>query len=229
MLDEAQLAFLRSALGFYEDLSGAERAKLERAASAMRFPKGKSLRSDDGECLGLLLVKSGELRTFIRSEEGREITLYRLSPGELCVLSATCVLSSIRFDVSIEASSDAEVVKIGLGAFEEIMRENLRVENFAYKSAAERFSDVIWAVQQLVFMSFDARLAIFLLDESAKPRQGRGGDGEIRATHEEIARNVGSAREVVSRALKAFESRGIISLGRGSVRVLDRKALQELL
>lgn len=229
MLDEAQLSFLRSTLGFYGDLTAAERATIEKAASAMRFPKGKSLRSDEGECLGLLVVKSGELRTFIRSEEGREVTLYRLSPGELCVLSATCVLNSIRFDVSIEALSAAEVLKISLGAFEEVMRSNVLVENFAYKSAAERFSDIMWAFQQLVFTRFDSRLAAYLLDESGKSAAGERPNGEIPATHEEIAKELGSAREVVSRALKAFESRGLVSLGRGSVRVLDRQALRELL
>lgn len=224
MLDEGQLEFLRSRLGFYGKLDAAGKAKLERASSALFFPKGKSLRSDDSECLGLLLLRSGELRTFIRSEEGREVTLYRLAPGELCVLSATCVLNSIHFDVSIEAGRDSEVLKVSLGAFEELMRDNLWVENFAYKNAAERFSDVIWAVEQLLFMSFEKRLSIYLLDESS-----RSPEGGIEATHEEIAKNVGSAREVVSRALKAFESRGLVSLSRGSLRVLDRKALRELL
>lgn len=224
MLDGSQLDFLRSRLGFYDRLSPAERLTLERSSAALDFPAGRSVKSDDEECLGLLLVRSGELRVFIRSEDGREVTLYRLSPGELCVLSASCVLNSIDFDVSIEASRDTQAIKVAVAAFESLARGNVYVENFAYKSAAERFSDVIWAVEQLVFMRFDKRLAIYLLDESLK-----SASGAVAATHERIARDVGSAREVVSRMLASFASRGLVELGRGSVKVLDRDGLKKLL
>jgi CRP/FNR family transcriptional regulator, anaerobic regulatory protein len=223
-LDGERLAFARSHLGFYDKLSDAERAKLERSIEVARFPKGAALKTSDSECLGVLLLREGELRTYIRSEDGREVTLYRLGPGELCILSASCVLNSLTFDVSIDAVRDSEALKIGMPAFEEIIKDNVWVENFAYKNAAERFSDIMWAVEQLVFMRFDKRLAIFLLDESA----GDPG-GEISATHEEIAKFVGSAREVVSRMLKSFESQGLVALGRGSVKVIGREGLKRLL
>jgi CRP/FNR family transcriptional regulator len=223
-LDDERLAFARARLGFYGKLSAAERAKLERAIEVARFPKGATLKASDSECLGVLLVREGELRAFIRSEDGREVTLYRLGPGELCILSASCVLNSLSFDVSIDAVRDSEVLKIGIPAFEEILKDNVWVENFAYKNAAERFSDIMWAVEQLVFMRFDKRLAIFLLDESA-----RDPGGEIRSTHEEIAKFAGSAREVVSRMLKSFESQGLVELGRGTVRVVGREGLKRLL
>jgi CRP/FNR family transcriptional regulator len=224
MLNESQAAFLRSHLGFYDKLSDGERKKLEASTSLMRFPKGKSLRSADSECLGVLLVSSGELRVYIRSEDGREVTLYRLSKGELCILSASCILNSIGFDVSIDASQDSEVFKIGMSAFDEIMKNNIYVENFAYKSAAERFSDIMWAIEQLVFMRFDKRLAIFLLDESLKDS-----GGAVEATHEAIAKDLGSAREVVSRMLKSFEAQGLVELRRGSLKVLDRERLKKLI
>ena len=223
MLGESDLEFIRSKLDFYPKLNDAERSSLEKAIVKMQYKKGSTLRSKDTECLGFLLVRSGELRTYIRSEDGREITLYRVGPGEACVLSASCVLNSISFDVSIDAAVDTEVYRIGLGAFERLVRENVWVENFSYRNAVERFSDVMWAIEQVLFMRFDKRLAIFLLDESTKSETA-----EIRATHDEIAKYVGSAREVVSRMLKSFETQGMVALARGSIRITDREKLKKL-
>jgi CRP/FNR family transcriptional regulator, anaerobic regulatory protein len=224
MLNEIQLEFLRTRLDFWDRLSEPEKADLSRATVATRFKKGVSLRSDDSECLGALLVHEGELRVFIQADDGREVTLYRLGPGEMCVLSASCVLNSITFDVLIDATRDSEVFRIQIAAFSDLMKRNVWVENAAYKNAVERFSDVMWAIEQILFMRFDKRLAVFLLDESLK-----SGSGEIRATHDEIARYVGSAREVVSRMLKSFEADGLVALSRGAVRVLDRERLKKLL
>jgi CRP/FNR family transcriptional regulator len=224
MLDESDLSFVRERLDFYAKLEPADRAALDRSVAKLRFKKGESLRSKDSECLGVLLVRAGELRAFIRSDDGREVTLYRIGPGEVCVLSASCLLNSITFDVAIEAKEETEVFRLGMGTFGEIVKRNVWAENFSYKNAVERFSDVMWAIEQVLFMRFDKRLAIFLLDESAS-REG----GTIKATHDEIAKYVGSAREVVSRMLKSFEEQGLVSLGRGETRVIDRAGLKRLL
>jgi CRP/FNR family transcriptional regulator, anaerobic regulatory protein len=222
MLEPDELSFIHDHLDFYGKLTDAERQRLDGAITKSRFTKGASLGSRDAECLGVLLVHTGTLRAFIRSEDGREVTLYRLTPGELCILSASCILNSLDFDVSIDSDSDAEVFRINPAVFDGLLRNNVWVENFSYKSAVERFSDVMWAVNQVVFMRFDKRLAIFLLDESAN-------SAEIRETHESIAKYVGSAREVVSRMLKQFEKQGIVALSRGSILVKDREALKALL
>jgi CRP/FNR family transcriptional regulator len=224
MLSETGLSFVREHLPFWEKLTPPERDRLERATVLTSFQKGATLRSSDSECLGVLVVQTGELRVYIQSEDGREVTLYRIGPGEVCVMSASCILNSISFDVSIDATKDSDVFRIGMGAFEGVMKENVYVENFSYKSAMERFSDVMWAIEQILFMRFDARLAIFLLDESAK-----SANGEIRTTHDQIAKYVGSAREVVSRMLKTFEEQGLVALSRGAIRVIDRDALRKFL
>ena len=127
----------------------------------------------------------------------------------------------MNFDISIDSDQDSEVYKINLGVFDELMKTNVWVENFSYKSAVERFSDVMWAIEQVLFMRFDKRLAIFLLDESSKT-------GEVAETHEAIAKYIGSAREVVSRMLKNFQTQGIVDLARGSIRIKDREALKKL-
>jgi CRP/FNR family transcriptional regulator len=222
MLNENERAFAEAYLDFYPKLGEDEKAKLWQAMTKARFPKGVSVRSRDSECLGVLLVHSGSLRAYIQSDDGREVTLYRLGPGEVCILSASCVLNSLDFEVSIDSDRDTEVFKIAIGAFNELMAANVWVENFSYKSAVARFADVMWAVEQVLFMRFDKRLAIFLLDESAKT-------GTVDSTHEEIAKYVGSAREVVSRMLKTFESQGLVELSRGSIRILNRDTLKKLL
>jgi CRP/FNR family transcriptional regulator, anaerobic regulatory protein len=223
MLDEPRLRFARERLSFWDKLALPERSALESSISELNVKKGARLRSSDSECLGVLIVRAGELRAYIQSEDGREVTLYKLGPGEVCVLSASCILNSIDFDVMISAAADSEVLRVGIGAFEDVMRHNVWAENFAYKSAVERFSDVMWAVEQILFMRFDRRLAAYLLDAS---RADAG--GAVHATHEEIALDVGSAREVVSRMLKHFETQGWVGLTRGSVQVLDRAALKRL-
>lgn len=141
----------------------------------------------------------------------------------MCILSASCVLSTITFDVHVDAQVDTEVMLVSAAAFAELSRQNIYVEKFSYQLATERFSDVMWTMQQVLFMSFDKRLAIFLLDEMSKTS-----DDTIMLTHEQIAKLVGSAREVVTRMLKYFSSEGIVALARGGIKVLDKKRLRSL-
>ena len=186
-------------------------------------PKGSRIHSPLESCVGILLVRSGQLRAYILSEDGRDITLYRLFAGEVCILSASCVLDSVNFDLYIDAEEDTEAYCIGAGTFRSLMQQNVEVRCYAYQMTAERFSDTMWTMQQILFMSADRRLAIFLTDELAKT----GGD-QLRMTHDQIARYMGSAREVVSRLLKYFAQEGIVSLSRGGVTVLDKPRLKRI-
>lgn len=223
MSNQTDQAFLESALSFFPHLSSAEKNLLLQNTAAVPYKKGSSIHRADYKCLGLLLVKSGSLRVYIMSEDGREITLYRIYPGELCILSASCVLSSITFDVYIDAVEDSQVLQVSSSVISLLMHDNIYVEAFANRAAAERFSDVMWAMQQILFMSFDRRLAIFLLDESASL-----GTDTLSMTHEQIAKLMGSAREVVTRMLKYFSQEGYVALSRGCVTLLDKKALRKL-
>lgn len=224
MLNNEELKYVTKHLNFWDKLSAAEKDLFINNASKVKYEKGENLHSTDSECLGLLLIKSGELRIYILSEDGREVTLFRLSEGDSCVLSASCILNSITFDVLIDAESETEALLLNIGTFSKLTQENIYVENFAYKNTVDRFSDVMWAVEQILFMSFDKRLATFLLDEMAKTKSS-----EINLTHEQIAKYMGSAREVVSRMLKNFEQHGILKLSRGSIQITDKDKLKELL
>ena len=224
MLEDKELTFIKAHFNFWDKLSVAERDLLENNISKVSYSKGASLHSSDSECLGVLLVKKGGLRVYILSEDGREVTLYRLTSGDVCVLSASCILNNITFDVNIDADSDTDAFQLNIGTFSKLSSQNVYVENFAYKNTLDRFSDVMWALEQILFMRFDKRLAIFLMDEIAKT-----GKPEIKLTHEEIARYIGSAREVVTRMLKVFQEQGILEQFRGLIRITDKSKLKELL
>lgn len=224
MLKKEDLTYLKENLTFWEKLSIAEKQLFENNVATIKYNKGENLHGAGKECLGLVLIKSGELRVYILSDEGRDVTLYRLAEGDSCVLSASCILNNITFDVLIDAEKDTEVLLLNVGTFSKLSQENIYVENFMYKNATDRFSDVMWAMEQMLFMSFDKRLAGFLHDEMIKTKSNK-----IKLTHEQIAKYVGSAREVVSRMLKSFESQGILKLSRGTIEIIDKNKLRKLL
>lgn len=222
-MTEHDIQLLKSHFTFWEQLSPHQKDILIGGTTAVSYQKGNAIHSADLDCVGVLFIKKGSIRVYILSEDGREITLYRLYDGDICILSASCVLHSITFDVHIDAVSDCDFLQINSCAFSQIMQENIYVEAFAYKLASESFSDVMWAMQQVLFMSFDKRLALFLLEESANEQSDT-----IHMTHEQIARFVGSAREVVTRMLKYFSSEGYVELSRGNVHIIDRTGLTSL-
>lgn len=224
MLDKEELEYIRNHLDFWDKLSESERNMLESNISKVSYNVGDNLYSPDSECLGVLLIKNGGLRVYILSEDGREVTLYRLSPNDICMLSASCILNNITFDVHIEAESKTDAYLINAGTFSKLSNQNVYVENFAYRNTIDRFSDVMWAMEQILFMSFDKRLAIFLLDEMSKTNST-----ELHITQEQIAKYIGSAREVVSRMLKVFQADGILEQSRGIIHIIDKNKLRKLI
>ncbi|MDF2590086.1 MAG: transcriptional regulator Crp/Fnr family [Anaerocolumna sp.] len=223
MLTELDLNYIKKSFTFWDKLSTKEKELIELNTTKVTYHKGYNLHNADSECLGVLLILSGELRIYILSEDGREVTLYRLNAGDTCVLSASCILNSITFDVHIDAEIDTEVYLTNIKTFSTLSNQNVYVENFAYKNTVERFSDVMWAMEQILFLSIDKRLAIFLFDEINK-----NNNDIITLTHEQIAKYIGSAREVVSRMLKVFQSQDILELSRGQIHITDKSKLRKL-
>lgn len=212
----------REIFPFWEKISEEDKKYICENSSTVAYGKGKNIH-DGSECSGVILVRSGSLRLYMMSEEGKDITLYRLYRGDLCMLSASCVLNAVTFDVFVDAEEDSECCVIGGAAFAAVTERNPDIRIFALETAVSRFSDVMWVMQQILFMSMDRRLAIFLLDEAA-----RTGSDAIALTHGQIARYMGSAREVVSRMLKYFAGEGIVEVSRGGVRILDKGRLRRL-
>ena len=193
-----------------------------RGARLVQYDRGALVHGCDGQCLGMIRVQTGRLRACMLSDDGREITLYRLTDGDACVLAAACVIRQITFEVQLVADAPTELLILGAHVFQQLTAENIHVECCMYRLATERFSDVMWAMQQLLFTSFDKRLAQYLWDESDHAR------APVRATHEQIARDTGAVRETVTRMLRHFADDGIVSLGRGTVTVTDAEKLRKL-
>ena len=194
--------------------------------SNLRFQtvkKGTMLHNGDAECTGLLLVKSGQLRAYILSDEGREITLYRLFDRDLCLFSASCIMRSIQFEVSIEAEKDTDLWVIPAAVYQRIMEESAPVSNYTNELMASRFSEVMWLMEQVMWKSLDKRVAAFLLEEAAIE-----GTSELKLTHEIIANHLGTHREVITRMLRYFQSEGMVKLSRGAVAILDGRKLEAL-
>lgn len=224
MIHNGQLtSILEESFSFWDKISDVERDAIMDNISDIRYEKGTCLSGSDDSCAGVFLVRSGTLRVYMLSEDGKDLTLFRLNPGELCILSASCVLKLIRFEVLIEAETECRILVVNAGFFSDLAAKNVWVENFSYKVAAERFSDVMEAIQKIFFLSVDKRLANFLLEEME-----RNNSNVVPVTHEQIARYIGSAREVVSRTLKSFYVLGAVELSRKGIKIVDKKLLRSM-
>lgn len=210
-------------LPFWKLLTDSEKELVRQNAVIRLYKKGARVYSSERECLGMLFVMQGEMRTYLLSEEGREVTLFRIYPNDLCVLSASCVISQISFDTQMSAQKDTEALIIPPNIVLFLKEKNLSVRCFLYELATKRFSDVMWAMQQILFKRLDQRLALFLMQESQ-----RLGTDTIHMTHEQIAQQISSAREAVARMLKQFSEDGLVELKRGAIRLLDQKGLKAL-
>ena len=207
---------------FWDKLPAHEQELLYKSTLPVNYKKGQIIH-DGTECTGMILVQKGCLRAYMLSDEGKEVTLYRLRDGNICMLSASCVLQSITFDVFIEAEEASEALLINGKVFADMAERNAPMKIYALETAVGRFSNVMWIMQQILFMSLDKRLALYLLEESAV-----NNSDVIKATHDQIARHLGSAREVISRMLKYFTAEGIIQSARGEIKILDKSRLELL-
>lgn len=207
----------------WEQLTPAQQALLEGSAIYTHAEKGTVLHNGSADCLGLLLVCSGQLRGYILSDEGREITLYRLFERDMCLFSASCMLQSIQFDIQIQVEKDADFWVIPPDVYKSLMEQSPAVANFTNEVMSTRFSEVMWLMEQVMWKSFDKRMADFLLQESVLE-----GTSHLELTHEKIANHMGTAREVVTRMLRYFQQEGLVSLSRGVVDLVDENALREL-
>jgi len=219
----SDFGFLEEHLPFWSRLNPADRDLIFSTCSASVYGPGEIILSRDRECSGLVLVKSGQLRAFFESEDGKEITLYRLLSGDICILTASCVLKNITFEVTLETEKNSEVLFIPAVTWGKLAGRNADVKEFSMDLVSERFSEVMWVMEQMVSKNMGQRVAAFLLEQSALENSET-----LFLTHETIAKNLGTAREVVSRILKYLENDGLLKLSRGQILLTGRKKLREL-
>ena len=195
-----------------------------QAVSEFRSVKSGTVLHDGGpNCLGLLLVRSGQLRAYLLSEEGREITICRFFEMDMCLFSASCVMPNMQFDIFIEAEKDTDLWIIPACLYQNLMDDSVAVANYSHNLITNHFSEVMWLMEQIMWKSFDKRLAKFLLEEAQREQTN-----SLKLTHEKIANHMGTAREVVTRMLRYFQNEGMVRLTRGSIDIVDEKKLQAL-
>lgn len=207
----------------WNQLTDAQQGRILASLTRRQVSKGMVIHSGGADCAGLLVVESGRLRAYILSDEGREITLYRLFDRDICLFSASCVMRSVQFDVTIEAERDTRFWVIPAEVYRQLLEESAPAANYNGEVMAARFSEVMWLVEQIMWKSMDKRVAAFLLEESAIE-----GTRLLKLTHEAIANHLGTHREVVTRMLRYFQNEGMVKLSRGAVELRDEKKLAAL-
>jgi CRP/FNR family transcriptional regulator len=222
MIGQDDIIFLQEHLPFFKKLNDPDRQTVVAAVLKTVYKQGEIILSKEKECNGLVLVKSGQLRAFFELEDGKEITLYRLLASDVCILSASCVLKNISFNVTLEAEKDSVIYIIPAAFWGHLTDHNIEAKAFSMELVSGRFSEVMWVMEQLVSKNMRQRIAGFLLEQSVLEESET-----LAVTHEIIAKNLGTAREVISRTLKYFENDGIIHLSRGQIHITDMKRLKE--
>ena len=205
---------------FWQNLTQQQRENIQKYTKLMQVPAGTPIMTDHCHCLGLLYIQSGILRVYLQAEDGRQITISRLHSGNICVLAASCALSSITFDVQIDAEEDCVLLALPSDILIQLMQENVHLEAYLYRLTTEQFSLIMNTMERMFFMTLEQRIAAFLIDESAERQTP-----ELPLTHEKLATAIGSAREAVSRVLKLFSKEGSVSLSRGCIKILDKNML----
>ena len=210
-------------LPFWDKLTKEQQDRVASVIEHRSVSKGSHIHDSSADCLGLVVMKSGQLRAYILSEDGREITIGRLFDYDVSLLSASCVMPDMQFNVMIDAEKDSEFWSIPACLFKNLVDESLAVSNYARNLLSGNFSELMWLMEQIMWKSFDKRLSAFLLEE-----QQLEGTACLTITHEKIAGHLGTAREVVTRMLRYFQSEGMVKLSRGTVEIIDEKKLEAL-
>ena len=207
----------------WNKLNKDQRERIHAVSELQKFKAGSVLHDGGPDCLGMLLVRSGQLRAYLLSDEGREITISRFFEMDMCLFSASCVMPNMQFDIFIEAEKDTEVWIIPACLYQNLMDESIAIANYSHDLITNHFSELMWLMEQIMWKSFDKRLAKFLLEECAVE-----GTNSLHITHERIANHMGTAREVVTRMLRYFQNEGMVKLTRGTVDITNEKQLRKL-
>lgn len=208
----------------WDRLTDAQRDLIRRTLVQQTVKKGTVIHNGGEDCAGLYIVRTGQLRAYILSDEGREITVYRLFDRDICLLSASCIIRSIQFEVIIETEKDTDLWLIPAYIYRKLLDESAPIANYTNELMASRFSEVMWLIEQIMWKSLDKRVASFLLEEAAIE-----GTNVLKLTHETVANHLGSPREVITRMLRYFQNDGMVRLSRGAITILDEEKLNQLL
>ena len=208
---------------FWDKLTDEQQQRIAEVIEERKVLRGHHIHDSSADCLGLVMVRTGQLRAYILSADGREITIGRLFDFDTSLLSASCVMPDMQLNIMIEAEQDSEFWSIPACLFKNLAEESLAVANYSGNLLAGNYSELMWLMEQIMFKSFDRRLADFLLEESRVEATT-----QLKITHEKIANHMGTAREVVTRMLRYFQGEGMVELRRGTIELTDLEKLEAL-
>lgn len=204
-----------------EELAPGHRSALERDGRIVTLPRGATIFAPGQAPQGYVLLISGDVRVSQMSDTGREIVLYRVMPGESCALTTACLIGGDDYNAEAVAETDTEAVVVPRPLFDSLMAQSEPFRRFVLAAFSRRMADLFKLVDEVAFQRLDVRLAHKLLELSA------GGD-EVAMTHQQLATELGTAREVISRQLNELQRRGLVTAGRGALKLVDRAGLRHL-
>lgn len=214
---------LAQALPFWMKLTDEQRREVLGKTTRTSCAKKTALHFGGGECAGVQIIETGRARVFITSQNGGEITLFRLLAGDVSILSAACMINGMDIEMNMEMETDTIICTIPKSVYKILYDTNGDVKDYTLEMISEKFSDIMWLFNQYVFSNVASRLAGALLEHRVLEKK------EILViTHEALARDVGTAREVVTRLLKQFQKDGLVKLTRGKIEILDEKRLGKI-
>lgn len=219
MIDQAQYHRLTASLPILSRVGEELAREIRENASLARIPAGQDVFTPGDRVGSIPLLISGSVRVYQIGETGREVTLYRFRPGESCVLTANSILSSQLFPAIATVEEEAEALMVPAEAFDRWVRQHDVWRDFVFDLVSQRLASVMTIVDDVAFRRLDARVAELLLDRAAHANP-------VRITHQEIAAELGSSREVISRIIEDFAKRGLVIAERGSIQVRDLEKLR---
>ena len=193
-----------------------------KALDTVKLPVNQQIFSQGQTCQHYIVLITGQVRVFTRSTNGKEVVLYRMQPGEMCVLTTACLLGNRKYPAEAVTETVVEVLMLSHHDFDQLVAESPEFRQFVFQSFSQRLADLMTQLEHIALESVDQRLARYLLNNV-------NARSIITTTHQNIANNIGSAREVVSRHLKTLEKQSLIILHRGSIELLETDSLQALI
>lgn len=200
---------------FYAGMSEEDKKLLQGSVIRRDIPEGQIMMGDNNRCTGIPMVMKGRLRMFRTSEKGREMTLYRIAEGELCLLAGVCAMGDMEYDFSIEAETDSVLANIPPDIFKELLYRCDSFRTYVFNELAKKLILSIETIEMLIFNSIEERIMAYLQHHA-------NAQGVVKTTHEKMAVELGSSREVITRQLKAMSERGLIEIRRGQIIVKIR-------
>ncbi|RPI87311.1 MAG: Crp/Fnr family transcriptional regulator [Chloroflexi bacterium] len=219
MLSQEQFLRFSRALPIFESSDTPLAREFQSMAYFASIPAGKDVFVEGEQAESIALLVSGVVRVYKIGETGREITLYRFGHGESCILTANAILSRKSFPAIATVEKDAEAVMIPADVFRDWVKRHDLWREFVFDLLSDRLSSVLTVVDEVVFQRMDRRVAALLLNKSQTQHP-------VRITHQEIAAELGSSREVISRILEDLSQRGLIESGRGTIEILDFNGIE---